>query len=217
MPRPRPRPPRQPQPDRDPTPRAAVRRGARRWGPTYCPWGARGEPAMAEKTHGEATVQMAAPPEAVYALVSDITRMGEWSPETYRCQWVGGATGPAVGARFKASNRHGIIRWSNKPEVIAAEPGKEFAFRRTAVGGEVVWRYELAPDGEGGTTVTESFNVVKPTPPLIDWVIDKLMRSDDRQAELIDGIRQTLERIRAAAEAGTPGMPGTPGESAQPG
>jgi uncharacterized protein YndB with AHSA1/START domain len=160
---------------------------------------------MAEKTHGEATVQMAAPPEAVYALVSDITRMGEWSPETYRCQWIGDATGPAVGARFKASNRHGIIRWSNKPEVIAAEPGKEFAFRRKAVGGVVDWRYQLAPDGEGGTTVTESFNVVKPTPPVIDWVIDKLMRSDDRQAELIDGIRQTLERIKTAAEIGPKG------------
>jgi hypothetical protein len=156
---------------------------------------------MARGTHGETTVHMAASPDAVYALVSDVTRMGEWSPETYKCEWIGGATGPAVGARFKASNRRGMMRWSNKPEVIAAEPGKEFAFRRTAVGSEVVWRYQLTPK-DGGTDVSESFDVVKESPAFVEWVIDKMLRTTDRVADLTDGMRQTLERIRAVAEAG---------------
>jgi hypothetical protein len=56
--------------------------------------------------------------------------MGEWSPETYSCTWIHGATGSVVGARFKGRNRRGLLRWSNTPEVIAAESGREFAFRR---------------------------------------------------------------------------------------
>jgi hypothetical protein len=56
-----------------------------------------------------------APREVVYDLVTDVTRMGEWSPECVACEWVDGATGPAVGARFRGRNRHGLARWSNKP------------------------------------------------------------------------------------------------------
>ena len=56
-------------------------------------------------------------------MVSDVTRMGEWSPETIRCTWIDGATGPAVGARFKGTNRRGIFRWSTKPEIVVADRG----------------------------------------------------------------------------------------------
>jgi uncharacterized protein YndB with AHSA1/START domain len=45
-----------------------------------------------------------ASPETVFAMVSDLTRMGEWSPENQGGQWVKGATGPAVGAQFKGRN-----------------------------------------------------------------------------------------------------------------
>ena len=49
---------------------------------------------------GEVSLHMAAPPEQVWALVSDVTRIGEFSPETFEAQWTHGATGPVVGARF---------------------------------------------------------------------------------------------------------------------
>lgn len=91
-------------------------------------------PADERLVGGSVTVHVHAPPERVYALVADITRMGEWSPECVRCRWVKGATGPVVGARFRAVNRRGFFRWSNTPEVIAADPGQEFAFRRKAPG-----------------------------------------------------------------------------------
>ena len=152
-------------------------------------------------TKGSVTVHIDAPPEAVYALVSDVTRMGEWSPETVRCEWLDGASGPAVGARFKAWNKHGILRWSNKPEVIAAEPGREFAFTRVAAGSEVVWRYRFEPAAGGGTDATESFEVVKPTSKVVDVVLDFVMRTDDRDADLTRGMRETLERVKAAAES----------------
>ena len=57
------------------------------------------------KAHDEVSIEIAASPEAVYALVSDITRMGEWSPECRECTWANGATGPAVGARFRRRTR----------------------------------------------------------------------------------------------------------------
>ena len=73
--------------------------------------------------HDAVSIEIAAPPAEVYALVSDITRMGEWSPECVRCTWTKGATGPAVGARFKAANKGGRgPAWRNTPVVTVADP-----------------------------------------------------------------------------------------------
>lgn len=141
-----------------------------------------------------------ASPVAVYTLVSDVTRMGEWSPETYRCEWVDGG-GPQVGARFKAWNKRKVARWSNTPEVIAAEPGREFAFRRRASGTVAAWRYRLDPAG-GGTDLTESYVLEKPPPGFLNWIFTAMMGVNDRDADLRDGMAKTLARIKAIAESG---------------
>jgi uncharacterized protein YndB with AHSA1/START domain len=139
---------------------------------------------------GEASVHVDAPPEKLYALVSDVTRMGEWSPETVSCEWIDGATGPAVGAKFKGRNKDGFMRWSTKPEVTAVEPGREFAFKTS----ETVWRYVFEPE-EGGTKVTESFDVVS-YPRLLSIVAPPKRR----EPKLINGMQTTLQRLKAAAE-----------------
>ncbi|MEP6624365.1 MAG: SRPBCC family protein, partial [Acidimicrobiia bacterium] len=72
--------------------------------------------------------EIAAPPEKVWSLVSDITRMGEWSPEARGGEWVKGASGPAVGARFKGRNARGKRSWSTDCHVVECEPGSRFAF-----------------------------------------------------------------------------------------
>lgn len=154
---------------------------------------------MGSPLRGEVGIYIQASPEAVYALVSDVTRMGEWSPETYWCQWIDGASGPAVGARFKARNRRGRLRWSNKPEVIVADPGREFSFRWRVAGNEVVWRYRLKPAGTG-CRVWESFESLTPSPALVNWMVLKLIGVTDRQADLVEGMRQTLGQARATAE-----------------
>jgi len=99
---------------------------------------------MKQGTKGEVHVQVDAPPAVVYGVVSDVRRMGEWSPETIKCEWLDGATGPAVGARFKGSNKRGALRWSTKPTVVAVDPGREFAFE---VGSDVRWTYRVDADG----------------------------------------------------------------------
>ena len=92
---------------------------------------------MQTLAHDSVSLHVEAPPEAVYALVADITRMPEFSPEILKCRWIKGATGPAVGARFIARNK--VPRrpsWNNKPVVTVVEPGRAFAFART---GEIRW------------------------------------------------------------------------------
>ena len=147
------------------------------------------------------SIDIAAPPETVYALVSDITRMGEWSPECRSCRWAGGATGTAVGARFKARNkgRRGPP-WFNTPTVTVAEPGREFAFNRSGPGmGSYTWRYRLEPTSTG-TTLTESYDAEPPVPKPMSWLTQKWVGSSDRDADLHDGMMTTLQRIKAASE-----------------
>lgn len=153
--------------------------------------------------HAEASIEIAATPDEVYGLVADISRMGEWSPECVRCTWTKGATGPAVGARFKAKNRgRRGPAWFNSPVVTVAEPGREFAFNRSGPGiGSYTWRYVMQPT-DTGTVLTESFDAERPLGAAMTWMTEKWVGSNDRDADLRQGMATTLARIKAAAERG---------------
>src|SRR5579875_643262 len=116
-----------------------------------------------------------ASPETLYALISDVTRTPEYSPEVVRCTWIKGATGPAVGARFKAINHAGRIPdWPNKPVVTVADADQAFAFERSEVGGGTIeWRYTIEAEGSG-CRVTESYKVLKPVNAFGWFIIDTL-------------------------------------------
>lgn len=150
-------------------------------------------------TMGEAKVHIEATPETVYAMVADITRMGEWSPENLGGEWLDGATGPATGARFKGKNKR-KAGWTTKCTITAADPGREFAFD---VGkGETKWRYRFEPSG-GGTDVVESFEIVK-EPGVIGRFLTKLgtgLPWSEREADMQRGMEQTLASLKAAAES----------------
>lgn len=154
------------------------------------------------KTHDEVVIEIDAPPERVYDPVADITRVGEWSPECRRCRWTGGATGPAVGARFKARNkgRRGPA-WFNTPTVTVADPGHEFAFNRHGPGmGSYTWRYVFEHTATG-TRVSESYDVERPLPSAMSWLTKKWVGTADRDDDLHQGMVATVARIKAAAEA----------------
>jgi hypothetical protein len=152
--------------------------------------------------HDAVSIDIAAEPDAVYELVSDITRMGDWSPECYHCAWTKGATGPEVGARFKAKNKGGRgPSWFNTPIVTTAEPGREFAFNRRGPGiGSYTFRYTFEPTATG-TKLTESFDAERPLGNAMTWITMKWTGSSDRDADLHDGMLTTLTRIKAAAES----------------
>ena len=83
---------------------------------------------------GSVTVSMAAPAEVVWSLVADVTRIGEWSPECRRADWLDGAAGPGIGVRFRGHNRWKLNRWSRVCEVVEAEPGRVFGRSTSTVG-----------------------------------------------------------------------------------
>ena len=155
---------------------------------------------MASARQGKVSVHVDAPPERVWSVVADLDRMGEWSPECYRVSWLDGASSPArPGSRFKGRNRWGPVRWSMTCEVRTADPGREVSWSTLHGDREVVrWTYRFEPDGSG-TQMTESFDVSW-LPPSARFFEDVLMVNRDRQREA--AMRTTLERIKAAAEAG---------------
>jgi hypothetical protein len=159
---------------------------------------------MQSLDHDEVSIHIQATPADVYALIADVTRMPEFSPEILKCTWLDGATGPAVGARFAAVNKvPNRPSWTNKPVVTVVEPGRAFAIARTEkLGGTVEWRYEFEPD-DGGTRLTESYTVTRPISRLGWFMIGVLFARRDRRTDLRTGMQTTLERIRAVAEAKT--------------
>jgi hypothetical protein len=107
---------------------------------------------MSSLRHAESIV-IARPAEFLYDMISDVTRMGEWSPICTACWWDEGA-GPWAGAWFTGRNELPERTWETRSQVVAAERGREFAF---AVGGAWVrWGYSFTPVA-GGTEVTESW------------------------------------------------------------
>lgn len=156
---------------------------------------------MQQLDRDEVSLLIQAPAEELYALVADVTRTPEFSPAVVRCTWLDGATGPAVGARFEAVNTTEAGKtWKNRPVVTAAVPGREFAFSRTeAFAGTLVWRYRFAAE-DGGTRVTESYEVTRPVTRLGWFVIERIFHAGDVRAGLRAGMETTLRRLKNTAE-----------------
>ena len=148
----------------------------------------------------EVTVWMDASPDEVWELVSDVTRIGEFSPETFEGKWTRGSTGPEVGAYFAGHvKRNGVgpTYWS-PCRVTKCEPGKVFEF---SVGTDAVtannWGYRLSPS-KSGTNVTEYFRLPSSLPMMAYWLVLGHLRGRTNRK----GMRTTLERMKAVLEAG---------------
>jgi uncharacterized protein YndB with AHSA1/START domain len=145
----------------------------------------------------EDSIDIAAPPEAVWAIVSDLRRMGEWSPQCQR-MWVIGR-GVRLGTRTVNLNRQGWKRWPTNAKVVAFEPQRRLAFR--IVENRTVWTYELEPTATG-TRVTESRRAPHGVSRLSNIATRTVLGGTAPfEAGLATGIRRTLERIKAEAEA----------------
>lgn len=147
----------------------------------------------------EASLEIAAAPEQLWRMVSDVTRMGEWSPVCRRCEWLGEPARAEIGARFVGHNRRGLFRWWRECHVTACEEGRVFAFSTRFRGEEQTrWRYEFQPTSQG-TLVTETYEVVS----VPRWVrlANRVPGASARsRRDARANLRQTLERLRAAAE-----------------
>jgi len=146
------------------------------------------------------------PPEDVYAIVSDVTRMGELSPVCVSGAWDDAAQAGTSGAWFTGHNAIGEYTWDTHCQVVAAEPGREFAFVNRGPDGDVElvrWRYTFEPEGSG-TKATESWQVLPAYPDFVsagDPNLDVAARIDGMAQMARDGIKDTLANLKRVAES----------------
>ncbi len=145
---------------------------------------------------GTATTSVAVSSDSAYALVSDITRMPELSPECHRCQWQS-AGDVGEGAFFVGQNRAHDHQWTTLCQVTQAEPGHRFAFDAGIRDRKFTrWSYLFTPDGDG-TRITETFEILELPPHLAAATPQQRL---SRVAELQDGLCQTLARLKHILE-----------------
>jgi len=145
----------------------------------------------------EVTVSIAAPPERVWALVTDITKMGEWSPENRGGRWSGGALGPAVGARFTSWNAHGFLRWPTRCTVVECDEPRAFAF--DVAESVMRWGWRLAPEG-AGTRLTQWREHVGTPNVLVRTLAGSGLLGKERERLMVDGMHRTLGALKTHAE-----------------
>jgi uncharacterized protein YndB with AHSA1/START domain len=146
----------------------------------------------------EISRDIAAPPEAVYDALADVTRMGEWSTECHTCTWHEGFDGPVVGATFDGHNRNGEHEWSSQGRVIEADRGRSFAFEVSMMDFHyATWGYRIEPTADG-CRVTEWCDDLRPESTL--ELSRQISGIDDRSARNRETMSGTLERLAAALE-----------------
>lgn len=161
-------------------------------------------------------IVIAAPPARVWRFVTDIHLPTRLSPELQRVEWLDGATGPAVGARFMGHNQHPRVgQWRTICEITELREQRVFGWVVTAADGRfagpdgdptlpvATWRFELEPEA-AGTRLRQSVRV-GPGRSGLSLAID---RWPDREEELVarrlgelrDNMEAGLRGIRALAE-----------------
>ncbi len=135
----------------------------------------------------------------MYAALTDITRMGEWSPETHRAEWNDGVDGPAIGARFTGHNRNGDNEWSIEAEIVELVPEERFFFDCNSRGFVFSkWGYSIEPT-DAGCAATEHWQDLRPE--AAEAGSASVSGVEDRVAHNRIGMEQTLERLAVAVEA----------------
>ena len=147
----------------------------------------------------EDRIEIAAPPARVWALVSDVCRMPEWSPQVTSTRLRKGFERCEVGAEFTNLNHEGELEWTTHAEITRYDAERAIAFR--VAENWVVWSFLLEP-AEDGTVLTQRRETPDGISDLsLEWT-DAFMGGQAAFTETMRaGMRQTLERIKAAAEA----------------
>ncbi len=140
-----------------------------------------------------------APAATVWAAITDITRMGEWSPETYEATWNEGFDTAELGARWTGRNRNGEKEWVTEAEITEIVDGERFVFDCDWKGYVfATWGYEITPT-DTGCTVTEFTSDHRPEEAKAGS--SKISGVEDRAAHNTAGMHETLARLAAACEA----------------
>lgn len=144
----------------------------------------------------EQSIDIAAPPVAVWALVTDLPRMAQWSPQVLKTFVRGGVV--RQGATMVNLNRRGPLVWPTQSQVVRFEPHRDFAFRIKE--NWSIWSFELEPT-ETGTRLTQRRETPRGVSGISTFLTAKVLGGKETfEAELLEGMRQTLQRIKAEVE-----------------
>lgn len=147
----------------------------------------------------EQSVQIAASPTRVWELVSDVCRMPEWSPQVTSTRLRAGNE-LGLGAEFTNRNREGELEWTTHAEIVRFVPEEHLSFRIAE--NWAVWSFRLEPNADGGTILTQTRDTPDGISELSQELTDGFFGGQEPfRATLKAGMQQTLERLKAAAEA----------------
>lgn len=146
----------------------------------------------------EDSIDVDATPEKVWAVISDLKRMGEWSPQCKKMIIRGGKVD--LDTKTININRRGPLVWPTTAKVVRFEPNKRIGWRVTE--NRTVWSYEITP-AENGVTVTERREAPGgKTSTVSAFLVDKVFGGNDSfEEELKVGMAESLGKIKKAAEA----------------
>ncbi|NEW39613.1 SRPBCC family protein [Nocardia cyriacigeorgica] len=145
----------------------------------------------------EAAIDIAAPPEQVWAVVSDLKRMPEFSPQCIRMMPLGA---PKAGTWTLNFNKDGWKRWPTSSRIVRFEPNQAFAFRMNE--NATVWSYTLEPT-EAGTRLIERRDVPNGVTWIVRKAIDGILGGEPAfEDALLKGMNETLGKIKTTVEAG---------------
>lgn len=144
----------------------------------------------------EASIDVDASPDKVWAIVSDLKRMGEWSPQCKLMKVFGGDV--RKGTTTLNVNKKGLLVWPTTSKVVDFEPNKSIAFRVNE--NKTIWSYTLTPR-DGGTTVVEKREAPTGTSAVSTFLVKNVLGGIEQfDVELVDGMNRTLQRIKTESE-----------------
>ena len=148
---------------------------------------------------GEVEVIAQAGPAAIWAVLTDVTRVGEWSHECHTAEWLDGATGAAPGVRFRGRNQSGWARWARSCTITVCYPPGEFVYHTQGglLGDSSEWRFVLEPTPGGGTVIRQSFRILAGQA----WADRLIWRLVPAHHDRLAALRGDLERLATLAAA----------------
>lgn len=142
-----------------------------------------------------------ASPEQVWALLTDFSQLPDWSPELVRMVAMRRG-GLRVGQWYLGINRRKAALWPTRSVVALLESGRSITWDTTSSGARWIWEIAVDPDVPTSTRIVHR----RPVPKRITLLSRAfaplfLGGSESHADELEAGMRQTVARLKAAAEA----------------
>jgi uncharacterized membrane protein len=160
----------------------------------------------ADKPTVQVQIWIDAPPQRVWALVSDVELMPTMSEELQSVEWLDGATEPAVGARFVGRSKHEALgEWATTSEVIECAPERVLAWAvENPQNPTAIWRFRLEPK-DGGTELSQWMQM-GPARSGLSFAIDRMPEKEQkivfvRMREFEQNMAKTVQHIKKLAES----------------